>query len=368
MRSTTNVLLFGLLIVICSCNSFNKQETAIATAENFVLIDNLLATMSAPIQHFSVPSDKPTSIVGEQGTVLHIIPESLITEDGTPLSESIEIELIELAQKSDLITHLAPTISTGKMLETGGAYCIQARSGDQLLNVQEGHFIKAEFPIQSDQAMELFYGIRNSTGVVEWLPTTEQFNKKNIPDAIAPKTEKKKVQKKTNDLEDILGYIDGDVSYQLTEEDKKERAAAIKTYKRRQKEVAFLRKTYEATNLMKLGWINCDRFYNTPATEKQTINVLVANDQVSSVRVFAIFKDIESVMCRSYIQGQQQLVFEDIPSTAPIQLIAIGANLEDQKIYLCQKDNLTAGENQQIQLDFEETTSEKIKAILAAVD
>jgi hypothetical protein len=68
-----------------------------------------------------------------------------------------------------------------------------------------------------------------------------------------------------------------------------------------------------------LGWINCDRFWNTPESEKT--DLIVKNNNTNDSRVLIIFKDIKSIM-QGNKQGDQ-MVFNNVPLNKKIKVIGI---------------------------------------------
>lgn len=72
----------------------------------------------------------------------------------------------------------------------------------------------------------------------------------------------------------------------------------------------------------KMGWINCDRFWNIDA-EKKT-DFIVTTPETKDAKVQIVFKDINSIMPGIYRDGH--LVFSNVPLGKKIKVIGISYN------------------------------------------
>jgi hypothetical protein len=193
MTRKTYSTLCSLSIIFCALISCRNQQAENQTKnttinqvqsfkEDFLKVDSLINLSKNQSQFFTISCTKKATIVGKKGTILHLEPNNLETENGSIIKDSITIELKELHNQKDLAISNAQTISDGKLLESGGAYYIAMTSRGQSLIIKKDKTLKVEFPQISDREMSLFYGERDSLGNLNWLDTKNKFenNKKPI--------------------------------------------------------------------------------------------------------------------------------------------------------------------------------------------
>ncbi len=120
--------------------------------------------------------------------------------------------------------------------------------------------------------------------------------------------------------------------------------------------------SYQFT-VSKLGYINCDRFQNTPG-ERIEFTFDLGNDKnVSNFTTVLAFQKYRSVL-NGVIAGGRVL-FQKVPKNSKVYLISVGA--KDGKIYSCIQPYMA--ENKIVSdLPFEETSPEQFKKKIAALD
>ena len=144
--------IFGLLTTfIVSCGSDKSNSD---TREK----------ISFPIIEFVISANSDTTVFGKQGTRLFIGKETFQYTDGTPVTDSIKIELREFYKKSDIALADLSTESDGKLLETGGMLNITATSKGQEIEIKSDKRIVVHFPKSKDNynQMNLFFADKNS--------------------------------------------------------------------------------------------------------------------------------------------------------------------------------------------------------------
>ena len=109
------------------------------------------------------------------GTTIYINPNDLETLDGKPLTENIEIELKELTNQLELFGTNTQTVSNGKLLVSGGAYYLNMKSNGKQLKIKDGKNINIDFPKLTNEKMSLFYGQKDSLGIMNWESTKTKF-------------------------------------------------------------------------------------------------------------------------------------------------------------------------------------------------
>lgn len=382
MRQKTFILSIFITAFLFSCS--NQQEkkvdnisvieldqvdkpssVALSTVKALAQLDKLLSEISEKPQLLTTSSNKETVVRGEKGTVIHIDPEKLETLDGKPVGDEIEIELLEMTDNSSLILNNAQTVSNGQILVTGGAYYINMTSNGKQLKMKQGQGFEVEFPKLTENEMGLFLGERDSLGQINWIPTNDSFETKNIPDAVeptrpSPETAESRdlLQTETAFLADSIYAPKPVLKGDETEEEYQDYLIRKAAYDEQQKRIEFQRKTYEIVKLMNFGWINCDRFYSDPSP-KTNIQVQVTNDSLLSARVFAVFTDMNSVMATSYWKDQKVTAsFRNIPIGKELKIVAL--SIKDDTPYIFET-SITSKIDQKVKVNFTATTQEQIK-------
>lgn len=179
---------------LSNCQSNNpeeKNQTVTAFVKDVSKNQNVEITAPLPVanyqklfearatQHFRVSHKTKTVITGKQGLRITIIPGKLQTYDGKPAKEDIEVSLIELTSSMDLFRCNAPTVSNGKLLESGGSYYIGMSSDGEELKLKDGENLMVDLPAVTQTGMQLFYGNRDLNGEMNWEASFTYFQKQN---------------------------------------------------------------------------------------------------------------------------------------------------------------------------------------------
>lgn len=378
MKQKTLIISIFAAFVLFGCqNESSKQERSnqneqtekvrINPLKELEQVDNLLSEITEKPQKLTAPSDKKTTATGAKGTIIHVDPNRLETVDGSPLGDDIQIELLEMTNNASMLLNNAQTVSNGKILVTGGAYYLNMTSDGKQLKMKQGIGLEVEFPKLTEDEMGLFLGERDSLGQVNWIPTEDRFNPKNIEDAEEP--EKPIKHEEVEELAivriEYLDYMDDTVAApkkvnkeDVSEAEYKEYLKKVQVYEELKKEIEYQRQTYQAVELMNFGWINCDRFYNDPSP-KTDIQLVVNNDSLQGARFFAVFKDIRSVMTECYYKGRKENAsFRNIPEGKELTIIALSAKDKTPYVFETTINTETA---KKVQIKFMETTQAAIK-------
>lgn len=125
------------------------------------------------IQNFETPTDSIIKIVGKKGTQVIINPKDLELESGKSFkNKKLQIDLIELTSKQDLLLANAQTLSNDEWLISGGAFKINLYVGDKILRLKKNRTIDVKFPKNTiEENMQIFYGDRSENGYLNWKPT-----------------------------------------------------------------------------------------------------------------------------------------------------------------------------------------------------
>lgn len=351
----TLTFFISIFFLICSCSNPTtiKENSAQNNPANdkadIAKLNDALKKYEEPSQIFKVSADKPSVVTGRKGTKISINPNDLVTESGKPLGENIDVELKELTNQGELLRANTQTISDGKLIVSGGAYFVGLTSNSEQLKLKDGRTLSVQFPKLTEKEMALFYGQRNDLEQINWQMANETFKSK--PQQSKPETDTVITVKKESksDIDAILDYIEGDTT---TEEGKKE----VRQWKA---EAKVEKQMYEAIELAKLGWINCDRFLEVENKTTLYVN-FNPNDSVRNANVYIIFKDINSV-AQFYYYSDQLPKFEDMPVGYKARLFAY--TVKDEKVFASSTD-LTISKGQNLTMDLKETSDQDFKKLI----
>lgn len=124
-------------------------------------------------QTFTINSSTLSTVTGSKGTVLTFQPHSFVTLSGTPVSGNIQIELVEIYSKKDMILMNKQTMGRTwdglSILESGGEFNIVATQNGQKLKLAPGmsYQLDAPAPNGTNSQMRLFYG-NETEGELSW--------------------------------------------------------------------------------------------------------------------------------------------------------------------------------------------------------
>jgi hypothetical protein len=351
------IFIFGA-IGLTSCNNQQNTKADSTPTINYKVeakkLNALLKKYDEPSQIFNVLTNKPTQLKGNQGTIISIIPNDLITEDGTPLGKSIKIELKELTNQSQLLKSNAQTVSNDLLLVSGGAYYINLTSDGKQLKIKEGKTLKVEIPKLTRNEMSLFYGQRDSLGKMNW-----ELDKEKIVDKVRIKDTIRVYPEMINDMKEkgeLFYTIEGDPSNHLYSEKEISKISTEKNYYKNLKAIN------RVMSIKKFGWINCDRFLEIENKTDLFVN-FKTSDSISSANIYLIFKDINSVVQLNYFSDEDNKVrarFENIPIGSKVRLVAL--TIKDGKV-LSYSANLTVKDKQNFTITMKETKEAELKKL-----
>ena len=378
-----------LVLILFSCNTESKTSKKQIPGDNqkrnfkndLSIIDNYLNQIDSSSQYYVVSGKKSTSIKGRKGTILYIVPSNLETEKGLAVFDSIKIELKELHTQKELVLANAQTVSEGKLLESGGAYYINLSCGKETLRIKKNKSIKVEFPKISDKGMSLFDGKNDSLGNMNWFDLGKKLGANKIPEynlitiAVPPRINDNLVRLKSGIIIEMEEW-----EYQVRIRRNDPYLDSSQVIRRRisggfdraeEEEIKFIQKgeknneiketLYKAVEIKKLGWINCDRFYEI----KDKTNLGLAfnkGDNIESAVLFIVFKDINSVMKNYFLQSDNiySAEFKDIPVGQKVKLISI--TTKKNEIFTFQSD-IIIEPNKTITINYKKSNLNNINSL-----
>ncbi len=169
----TVIYFFELNRRISNENSPQVMDSIVASID-----ENIELITQAPVekvpsnvicQFYLFDADETISVIGKEGTQIHIERQDLQFEDGTAPSGEIKIALKECYDLSDMIIENLSTTNYDKILETAGMVHLEAFSEGKKLQLKEGKSYQVAFPRKSSKEdFQLFYGVKEGGKAMQW--------------------------------------------------------------------------------------------------------------------------------------------------------------------------------------------------------
>lgn len=303
--------LLALASAVCltftACKKNNEDNPAPNTSVN-----DFFEKHEVKAQSFTINvDDASATITGDKGTLVTFPKSVFRTQEGANVSGAISIKLTEIYDQSDMILSNRPTTSEGELLESGGEISISAFQNGEKLLLAHGKNILVQFATENDNTdMKLFTGALED-GMFNWtyLPT---------------RTSQTPIEEATWSTDSVSTFYYDESRYLFS--------------------------------VAKIGWINCDRFYN--ASNKTTVDVTATNrGTIDNTAAFLVYKDINSV--GRFAEHSSQGVWRSgsIPIGQEATVVVI--SLKDGKQYFGTKE-ITVAEGLSVNVDLHEATEDDI--------
>ena len=300
--------------------------------------NTIFSQLKKESQFFTGKSNEVITITGKEGTKITLPKNSLMKANGKYAIGKIEIELQEFYQKSEALAANLHTMSDGIMLESGGMIFIKATSKGEELQLKKGAEMTLEMATKNNPSdMQTFYGYPKKDQTVDW-STNE--------DLVVEEDE----FGETNWISYTI-YMSGETVVDTVLDSKR------RVFKRdsvSNEKISVLDKTILSS--ARLGWINCDRFYEI----KDKTDLLVNIDLKYKPEIRLVFKDINSIMSGHWNENKQ-FVFGELPIGKKATLVAF--SYTDNETFLIMKD-IVIDKNATVGLELNKTTFEEFKTAL----
>jgi hypothetical protein len=234
-----------------------------------------------PSQFYTIDPNKDTILYGKEGTVLYIKAQALLAKD------SVKVELKEYYTMADYVKSALPSVSNGKLLETGGTIYLDARAKNNpntRVPINKSKGIGIDFTKgKDDQEMEVFYQDNRSPNELNWI---KQSKRKVI------------VTKKWSMTETKLGpegeILSKRVFHSKEEWNKYRDSLGLARKKEKEKRETFAQNKREMEGKLKafkLGLINCDKFY-----DQKTAPFAFRKTDTLNTTYYMVFTNIRGVI------------------------------------------------------------------------
>ena len=245
----------------------------------------------------SFKNAKGQSFVFQSGNVIEF--KSMSFEGFS--SDVITVRVQEFNSKFDFVKYGVTAHGNLGMLETQGMYFVEAFSNGQKIKLRPrvSYTLKIKDG-KSDVPFYSFYG-KESNGQLTWIKNSQQkFVSKELEEIKADEILEE--YEGEEEYEGNNNFIQGVYSSSVTDE----------------------LENYIVGEFSGLGWINCDRFYDTNETITMKFSI-DGGDSETPYSVYLIFKDINSVLpIYTVTNGTYQT--PEIPKGAQATILAIKVN------------------------------------------
>lgn len=168
--------MLGVTLAVVSCKKDEPNEPTTDPTVNpsaQALGDFFRENTNNKVQTFTIDAENGGSITGNEGTAINFSANSFEDQSGAIVSGDIDLEVIEIFSKAEMITMNKPTMAnhpSGGLapLISGGQFKITASQNGEELDLREGfnYYVNAPAPDGVDPNMEVFYGEDESDTVV----------------------------------------------------------------------------------------------------------------------------------------------------------------------------------------------------------
>ncbi|WP_153799632.1 hypothetical protein [Foetidibacter luteolus] len=121
-----------------------------------------------PAESFELSLKERKTYITKGGTEITIDAADLVMEDGSPVNGNITITVKEMLRQEDMLKMQAPTTSNGELLESGGSWLIEAKSGERKVNVKNGRSYAISLPDTRYNGYDVFYGNNALDSAIDW--------------------------------------------------------------------------------------------------------------------------------------------------------------------------------------------------------
>jgi hypothetical protein len=163
-------LIYGsLALALLAITACKKEEVVPPPTPTSNLSGYFTDNESNAIQSFSMDATSPQFITGANGVQIYVPANSFVYSNGSPVTGTISVELIEVLDVSAMVKMNKTTVSNGEMLVSGGQLKISANQNSSEIYLAPNAALNVSVPVTSpDPQMALFTGNQMSSGDINW--------------------------------------------------------------------------------------------------------------------------------------------------------------------------------------------------------
>jgi hypothetical protein len=311
-----------------------------------------LQQLGDPPEIFPISNEKADTIQTKNGTVIIIQPHTFVSNDGQDPKESIQIEVREVFNKSDMILNGIGTVSDGRLLESFGMIYLAATSDNNELHMNVGRSMTVSVPNKREGgAGELFYGVQTDNSLT-WKYAGTTRDTTEVVETIVPMSGdiasvKRTTYKYVNGSRDFVSDTVFSMKYECCQDQATdEEALSVPDSYRFQ--------------VTKLGWINCDRFIEFA----DKVDLEIELKKYSQPIGYLVFPDINSIM-QVLFDAHGTAMVNKLPDNYPADLIVIDQIKEN---FMWTQQQIQIGSQSKLSLETKQISDEELKRELKLLD
>jgi hypothetical protein len=279
-----------------------------------LLLEKFYEQLQKKPQAFLINHQRDTVINGKEGTRLYIPAYSFDTQ------ESFTLLLTEFYSVNDMIAEKLTTTCNGRQLVTGGMIYLDAQNNnDDPVNLKNGASLRLDIPKKDGQPrMELFYGEEYYRNGVATVIDSINWNRTNQVFANVKANPVKSYLVSFNKIDSIR--VDGEREERTFDYVTKDTTPGNRDNDITIKGDSIVLQKF-GVNINRLGWINCDRFYNDARPKTELIVDL--GDNPNNYNTMLVFDNFASIMSPSSKQGNT-IRFLNLPEGEAARIVSVG--------------------------------------------
>ena len=175
----TKYSLFVIAFLILTIGACKLDDTTISGVPQleFTTINQFSNKIGATAQTFTINANENQEIMGSNGVKVVIPQNTFTTNTGEDVNGMVDIQLKEMLTKSEMVLSNKPTEADGLLLETVGAFLLEASQGSNALNISQpiGVELEMDSSIDDPTALGIYYGnqVGGAGGSVNWVLDTD---------------------------------------------------------------------------------------------------------------------------------------------------------------------------------------------------
>jgi outer membrane protein assembly factor BamB len=141
-------------------------------------VKNFTVQNRAASQAFVVNNAAGQTITTAKGTKYYLPVNAFVHADGSAVTGDVSINVKEVLTPQEMIFNDMPTVSSGRLLESGGEYKITAIQNSKELKLAPGKLLRIQMPDAgvSMSGMKVFNGVADANGNVDWVANANPGN------------------------------------------------------------------------------------------------------------------------------------------------------------------------------------------------
>jgi hypothetical protein len=319
-----------------------------------------LRKLASRPESFKIGNSESDTLITKRGTKLIVPKGALVLQNGEEISDLVDMEVLEIFERSEMIFNRATTTCKDEMIESFGMVNIKATSNGDEVRVKDGHALTIILPAKNDAGeAEIFYGVEEGD-LIDWVlePT---INRREEIKGLGNGQEEVRV---THSRISVTG-----TEIQLPVADSiYTRASAFTDEDMISYDTAA---DYLNSNInigmpilkaSELGWINCDRFLVFP---KDLLGALMIRlEMYKSPEGYMVFDNFNTIIPIAFDREGFGMI-KGLPKGQPVQIIVIDKIGSD---YRFAKHEFVIGSKTELKLQTDVSSIQKIEEELRELD